>query len=116
MRKILEDLIFLGAAEETVKLYGKDWTLRTLTSDEHLAATNATGEYDTLSRIYALKMEIVGRALKGVDDITITGVPEGLELVKRLQPPIVNKLYDEYEKLQQKQTESLSSLDEIKNS
>ena len=59
MRKILEDLIFLGVTGDTVKLYGKEWKLQSLSADEHLAATNATAEYDTLSRIFALKMEII---------------------------------------------------------
>jgi len=116
MKKALEDLIFLGAAEDSVKLYGKMWTLHTLTSGEQLSATNATGDYDNLSRINALKIEFVGRALKSIDDITISNAIEGLEFVRKLQPAVVNKLYDEYEKLQQKQSETLDSLDEIKNS
>lgn len=115
MRKILEDLIFIGAAEDTILLYGKKWKLNTLTSQQHLDATSATSGYDTLSRIYALKMEILGRSLKGIDDIILDNEGETIEFVKKLQPQIVNKLFDEYEKLQQKQNESLNDLDEIKN-
>jgi DNA-binding HxlR family transcriptional regulator len=115
MRKILQDLVFIGATEDTVKAFGRDWKLKTLTSEEHLEATNATGDFDTLTRIYALKMEILSRSLKGINDVELIDKNEAREVIKQLQPPIVNKLYEEYEKLQKKQNDSLSDLEEIKN-
>lgn len=115
MRKILQDLVFIGATEDIVKAFGKEWKLKTLTSEEHLEATNATGDFDPLSRIYALKMEILSRSLKSINEIELIDKGEAMEVVKQLQPPIVNKLYEEYEKLQKKQNESLSDLEEIKN-
>jgi viroplasmin and RNaseH domain-containing protein len=116
MNKILEDLIFLGAAKEDVSVFGKTWTLETLSSEKQLQATAATGNYDTLSRLYALKIEFLGRAIKAVDGTPLTDEAEVLEFVKKLQPIVVNKLYDEYEKIQNKQNESLKDLGEIKNS
>lgn len=115
MKKFLEDLIFLGAAEEIVTAFGKKWKLVTLTSEQHLEATSNTADYETLSRIYALKLEILGRSLKQIDDNILEDEKETLAFVKKLQPAVINKLYDEYEKLQQKQTDSLKELDEIKN-
>ena len=115
MRKVLEDLIFLGATDDTVKVFGKNWKLQTLAADEHLSATNATSNYDTLSRIFALKIEILARSLKSIDDVNITDFVEGLEVARKLQPAIINRLYEEYEKLQQKQNTSLNDLDELKN-
>ena len=115
MKKFLEDLIFLGVAEDTVTVFGKKWTLKTLTSEEHLTATNNTSDYETLSRIYALKLEILARAIKSVENNQLTDLAETLEFVRKLQPIVVNKLYEEYEKLQQKQNETLNDLGEIKN-
>lgn len=115
MRKALEDLIFLGAVEGEVEILGKKWKLRTLQSKQHLSATSSTGEYDNLTRIYALKMEILGRALVKVDDIMMTEETETVDFIKSLQPAIVNRLYEEYETLQIKQNESLASPEEIKN-
>ena len=60
-------------------------------------------------------MEIIGRAIKSINDINLENEIEGLELVRKLQPPVVNRLYEEYEKIQVKQNESLTNLDEIKN-
>jgi len=116
MRKVLEDLIFIGAVKETVNLFGKQWALETLSSDQQIEVMTVTGNYDTLTRIYAIKLEILARSLKAVDDIPLTDVKENLEFIKKLQQPVVNKLYDEYEKIQQKQTESLKEIDEVKNS
>lgn len=115
MRKVLEDLIFLGVAEEEFTVFGKTWTLKTLDSEEHLDATNATGDYDTLSRIYALKVEMLGRALKSVEGIKLKDKEESLSLVRKLQPAVVNKLYEKYEELQKQRSDSLNELDEVKN-
>ncbi len=115
MKKILEDLIFLGAVQEEVSLLGKKWKMQTLNSEEHLSATSSTGDYETLSRIYALKLEILCRSLKAIDGIQLDDESETFEFVRKLQPPIINKLYEEYEKLQQKQNDSLRNIDDIKN-
>lgn len=116
MRKILEDLIFSGYIENTVEIYDKTWRLRTLTSEENLAAINAMSNYtESLSRIYALKIEVLGRSLKEVNGILIENVEEGIEFIKNLQTPIVNRLYEEYEKLYENQQKSLVATDELKN-
>lgn len=115
MRKILEDLIFIGKAEEVVTLFGKEWKLSTLTSAAHLEATNFSGNYEVLSRVYALKLEILGRALVSVNDIEFENLAEKLELVKQLQPIVINKLYEAYEKMQIEKNKSLENIQEIKN-
>jgi hypothetical protein len=115
MKDALKDLVFLGYVEEEVELYGKEWKLKTLNSEEQLEASNATGNYDTVSRLLALKMEILGRSLQEVDRIKIDDVEEGLEFVKSLQQPLIQDLYEEYENIQEKQDDSLNDVDEIKN-
>jgi len=115
MKKVLEDLIFLGSYSEIIEFYGKKWELKTLSSGEQLEATSATGNLDTFSRIYALKLEILGRALKSVDGIKLDDPKETLEAVRKMQPPVINRLFEEYEKIQVKQDDSLKDVEEIKN-
>ncbi len=115
MRKSLEDLIFLGRIEKDVNLFDKTWKMVTLDSTEHLAATNATADFDTLTRFFALKVQIISRSLKQVNDIVLDDLEETYKFVEKLQPIVINKLYEEYEKIQLKQSESLKDMDEIKN-
>lgn len=116
MRKVLEDLIFLGNIKEEVSLFGKKWVMETINSEQQLEVMSVTGNQDTLTRIYAIKIEILARAIKSVDDVLLSDLEENLEFIKKMQQPVVNKLYDEYEKLQQKQDDSLKDMESIKNS
>lgn len=115
MKKALADLVFLGAVDEGVKIFGKEWRMKTLSAEEHLEATSATADYDTLSRIYALKVEMLARSIKSVDNEPFEDRYAALKILKEMQAPIVNKLYDEYEKLQEKQLGALKDFEEIKN-
>lgn len=115
MRKALEDLIFMGKVEETFKVYGKDFTLSTLTSNEQVEATSSTDGYDTLSRVNALKVAILSRSVKKIDNIELNDVQENLEFIGKLQMPIINELFSKYEVLQKKQDDALKDLNEIKN-
>lgn len=116
MNKALENLIFLGYTEKDITLYGKIWKLRVLTSEENLETMKDMKEYDEmLARTYAFKIQTLGRALKEVDGIIIDDAKEGLEFVKKLQTPIVNKLYDEYALMFEEQNSALTDKDELKN-
>lgn len=116
MRKVLEDLIFIGAVKEPITVFGHTWVLETLNSDQQLDVMTVTGNYDTLTRIYAIKTEIVARALKEVDGEPLNDLQEKIEFIKKLQQPVINKLYEEYEKIQTKQNETLKDMNEVKNS
>ena len=114
MKKTLDDLIFLGVIKETVEIGGHIWTLQTLTTEEQLEVTNATGNYtEYIAKLYSLTIEILIRSLKMVDDEPFTDRAETTEFIKQLQPIIVNKLYEEYNKMQEKQSKSLENIDEI---
>lgn len=116
MRKILEDLIFIGSVEETYKLFGKEWTLKTLTSDEILTAASSTSEYDALARINAIKIAQLSRSVVKVDGLELKDVNEKIEFLGKMQQPLVDLLYSKYEELQKKQDESLKEMDsDIKN-
>lgn len=115
MRKVLEDLVFIGKLEKEYPVYGKKWVLTTLTSDEQLEATSATANYDTLARVSALKIEILARSLKSVGGVELVDLNESSEFVGKLQTPIINALFTKYEELQQEQDEALKDLEDLKN-
>lgn len=115
MRKALEDLVFIGKLEENFVVFGKNFTLSTLTSNEQLSATSATDGYDTLARVNALKIEILARSLRKVEDVELTDIQESAEFVGKLQMPIINELFSKYEVLQKKQDDALKELNELKN-
>lgn len=115
MRKSLEDLIFIGRIDKTFNVFGKKWTLSTLTSSEQLEATSATDGFDTLSRVPALKIAILARSVKKVEDIELNDVKENSEFIGKLQMPLINELFSKYEELQREQDDALKNLDDIKN-
>lgn len=116
MNKALESLVFLGYTEKEVVLRGTTWKLRVLTAQENLDIMKDTSVYDEmLSKTYAFKIETLGRAIQQVDGISIQDTAEGLEFIKKLQIPMVNKLYDEYSKMFEEQNELLGDSEELKN-
>lgn len=116
MRKILEDLIFIGTLKETYKIFGKEWVLKTLTSEEKLQATSSTSDYDNVSRINALKLAFLSRSLCEIDGVELNEIKEKLEFLGNLQQPVVDMLYIKFDELQKKQDESLKEMEQnIKN-
>ena len=118
MRKALEDLIFIGNLQETYTLFNKTWTLKTLTSDEQLQVANSTRDYDNLARLQAIKIATLARSILEIDNIELKDVNEKIELLSKLQQPIVDLLYNKYLELQKKQDDEFKSLtlgEDIKN-
>ena len=122
MSKVLNDLIELGSAKKDVKAFGKTWKMHTLNIKDQLTATNSTSDYDTLSRVVALKVAIVANAVDSVDGQSLGNKSERREIFGKLPIPIINHLYNEYEKLIDSQNEKLNDLtkndnvdEEIKN-
>lgn len=116
MRKILEDLIFIGEVKETYTVCGKQWVLKTLTSEEQLTATASTRDYDNISRVNALKRAYLARSIIEVDNIPLRDINEKIEFLGTLQQPIIDLLYDKYLDVQKKQDEELKDFeDDLKN-
>ena len=116
MKNSLKDLVFLGRSEKDIQLFGHEWKIKTIDSSAQIAATASTGDYDTLARVNALKVAILARALVSVDNEPTGNVGETAELLNKLQPMIINRLYDEYDNMLREQEDALSDLDELKNS
>ena len=114
MSKILEDLIFIGEVEEEIVLFNKTWKMKTLTSEEHLSATSATADYDPISRIFAIKVEVLSRAVKSVDGVIFESRLEASKTFRNMQAIIIDKLYQKYDEIQQKQENALSKFEDLK--
>lgn len=116
MRKSLEELIFVGTLKKSYKLFGKEWTFKTLSSDEQLQATSSTGDYDNISRMSAFKIAVLARSLVEIDNIELTDVREKIELLGKMQQPVIDMLYNRFTELQNEQDKALREMDsEIKN-
>lgn len=116
MRKVLEDLVFIGTVTEKYKLFGKDWVLKTLNSNELLEASSSTERYDSLARIGAMKITLLSRSLIEVNGIELKDINEKLELLGKLQQPLIDVLFEKYEELQKKQNDAISEMEsDIKN-
>lgn len=116
MKNALKDLVFLGHAEKVISLFGHEWKMKTIDASAQIAATASTGDYDTLARVNALKVAILARALISVDNEPVGNVGETAELLNKMQPMIINRLYDEYDNMISEQENALADLDELKNS
>lgn len=115
MSKVLNDLIELGSTKKDVKAFGKTWKMHTLNIKDQLTATNSTSDYDTLSRVVALKVAIVANAVDSVDGQSLGNKSERREIFGKLPIPIINHLYNEYEKLIDSQNEKLNDLSKNDN-
>ena len=111
MNKALKDLISMGKTGSEITLYGKKWKMHTLNSQDQLAATNSTGAFDDLSRVLAMKIAILARAIDTVDGEPIGNPSEARELLSQLQAQLIHKLYDEYDKLIEQQNDKLKKMD-----
>lgn len=114
INKALADLIFIGEIEEEVVLFNKTWKMRTLTSEEHLSATSATADYDPISRIFAIKVEVLSRAIKSVDGEPFENRLEAAKTFRSMQAVIIDRLYQKYDEIQQKQENALNKFDDLK--
>lgn len=116
MRKILEDLIFIGTNKQTYTIFGKEWTLKTLTSDEQLQATSSTSDYDNVSRLNALKIALLSRSLCEINGTELEDISEKIQFLGKLQQPVVDMLYVKFKELQAKQDSELKEMSaDIKN-
>jgi hypothetical protein len=116
MRKIFEELIFVGRIEKEYDLYGHKWLLATLTTEEQVDATASTGNFDNIARVNAIKMQFLSKSLKSIDGNKLLDQNEALELLGKMQYPLLNSLFEKFEELQNEQDLTLKELDEIKNS
>lgn len=116
MRKELEQIIFLGKLTDTVEIFGKNWTIKTLDFAEQADLQQYLGKNENDFNVLGYKKAIVKKCLVSIDDIELEK-DESEEFVSRLPMAVIDKIVIAYQKLNEKFTESITDQDteEIKN-
>ncbi len=98
--EFLEDLVIKGEASKEYTVVNRRWRLRVLTLAEYqlVYAAAATVE-DPAERAAALKIAVLGYALIKVNDVPCDRT-KAAEVVDKLPPTIIDKLYDAYAELE----------------
>lgn len=98
--EFLEDLVIKGEASKEYTVVNRRWRLRVLTLAEYqlVYAAAATVE-DPAERAVSLKVAVLGYALIRVNDVPVDRA-KAVEVVDKLPPAIVDKLYEQYASLE----------------
>lgn len=115
MRKVLQSLIEEGTYSDVVEFNNHQYKFAVLNSGENVEVMNVTGKMDALTRINAIKIETLARSLKEIDGMKLNDLDEKLEFFRSMQIADVNALYEEYNKIFQKQVDESKNIEDIKN-
>jgi hypothetical protein len=104
----LEFLTKLGMQEDTVDILGTKFSFRTLTVDESTQSFEAPAKEkyeDEIAKFNAMRIEVLSKAITKINNLTI---PENFRdrlkiMLKKSQQVALNKLFDAYAKLVEKQ-------------
>jgi len=100
-----KDLVFLGRMEEEVEVAGWKFVMQTLTGQEQRVLLAKIMSLDSEQRLIYAKPFTIGMALSTINGTplevaaTAAGFEEPLEFICSWQDPLIERLYDEYEKL-----------------
>lgn len=112
MNKALKNLINIGNTSKEVEIFGSKWHMHVLNAQDQLVATNSTSAFDDLSRVLAMKIAILARAIDSIDGEPLGNAGEAREVLSKLQASIVHKLYDEYDKLVEHQNDKMKKFED----
>jgi hypothetical protein len=100
-----KDLVFLGRMETEVTVAGWSFTLGTLTGSEQRQLLAKIMSLDADKRLIYAKPFTLGMALSSINGTplipasTSAGFEDPMEFICSWQDPLIERLYDEYEKL-----------------
>ena len=119
--KQLEFLTKLGMEEDTVEILGTQFTFKTLTVDENTQSfeTPTREKYeDDIAKFNAMRIEVLSRAIVKVNNLVIPpDFKERMkEMLKRSQQLTLNKLFEVYQNLVNKQDKKFGVATENLNS
>lgn len=117
----ITSLLRLGAIEDSFELYGHSFLMRTLTVEEEIAVDDLLfSKFASSYNEMALKAAWVAASLELLDGEPLSkslGLSEtselsrGFDRIKKWYRPIVDKLYERYVALSQRQQEALEELE-----
>lgn len=124
MSKELEKLIFIGRATKEVEIGGAKFELSTLLNREQDQIVKMMYTFTNPGDLFAVRSLTLAHALKSVDGVSLdeievggefeTGFHKKIEIINCLQLSVVEKLFEEYEKLLGNLDKSVEG-EEIKN-
>jgi hypothetical protein len=100
-----KDLVFLGRMESEIKVAGWSFTLGTLTGSEQRDLLAKIMSLDAEQRLIYAKPYTLGMALISINGTPLVpasasaGFEDPMEFICSWQDPLIERLYDEYEKL-----------------
>lgn len=100
-----KDLVFLGRMEKEIEIAGWAFTLQTLTGQEQRELLARIMSLDADQRLIYAKPFTIGMSLSEINGTPLmaaaqsAGFEDPLEFICSWQDPLIERLYDEYEKL-----------------
>jgi len=117
-----DELALIGAQRQESVVLGRKFKFRTLNSDEESMAENAAAVFNGSTKIRILRIEKLARAIESIEgqpfaldelDKTkgMTLLNKARESVYKWQPPVVDRIYEEYEKLEKMRDNAVLELE-----
>lgn len=121
---LLEVFVTQGNLSETVDILGQKITLRVLDSGEQREVFEQTTNLEPIARLKAIQHETLARSIMAINGAPVTYVPkdkdekvdkykliyQNLETLKKATQKVVDLIFDEYEKLVEKQNNQIEEL------
>ena len=112
--QMIEDLVSMGQETVDIMKFDKKWTFKLITSGEYLKILKNSSDYrDELTRMFKMQMEILTYALISINDISLND-DDKKKLFEKVNPTIINTLYQEFVNFRSKKDDVLFSLDKKK--
>lgn len=117
MKKELEKLIFEGVLTDTIKIWGKTWTLQTINISDRMDLSKKINSDNDNLNLLKLKVELIAKSLVSIDDIILDDIEEKLEFVNKLPLAVIDKLFSKFDEMTTTLNKTIDDKDieEIKN-
>lgn len=111
VNQMISDLISIGQETTEVLKMDKKWTFKILSADEHLKTIADSAYYnDPLARIFKMQVEVLKESIISINDTTLSK-EEKSELFSKVNPTIIDILYNEYESIKNKKEKAILDID-----
>ena len=114
-KQFIKDIVFNGYGTKTVHRFDRDWEFRTLNRYEHMQVYSfAFAGTDNRVNWEKFKQVVLRTAL-----VSVNRIPTDDEINERLfsslQKPVIDALFEEYQKIDALQLEAIDNIENIKN-
>jgi hypothetical protein len=117
-----EELALLGMIKGVPVILGKKFVMQTLDSDQEAAAVSAVAVFDEDTKRRVLRIEKLARAISTIDGVPFsvtkeeqdkgeTPLQKARKTIYKWQPPVVDRVYAEYEKLEKQRDDAVAEIE-----